>query len=613
MCKINLNNELKGIELSFTSKPETATIEAIKAQGFRWHRTKKVWYAKQTADRMTFAETLGTLEKIETATATRAPKAQPEKINLDGLDKLKKNCYGSDFAKVVRQELKNRGVKGVSVRCGRSGWTDSITVTITTTESDYRSIEEIKERVNLEHEFFEALNRGAYYDNEMHYISEIDGATPEELEKALYKWITQKYFKVSHLNTYHMSEKDYPIFTKQAFDRITAIYKISNAWNWDKSDLMSDYFDVGYYLDIDIKQPDNMSIRDTMTDEEKEALKAEREEEARQTELDRIRYEEERRQAQKEEEARKEQEKKNLEEIAQHTTVVDCDPEYITALVGGIGKESSLEELTGTINSISAHYTDAVITRKVYFDTKQAFDAFCDMFLYDFDFLSGKGGTAYNDVRLSDFDTLGKLTEEQRSTIKFYSNNCIAVYDHNGKMSLVIDPQGYNYARYVYTLTDKSEILNASEEIQRQEKESESKTPFYIPEAVENQVQALKVGELATVIYTDSWLSFADKFITGRIISVYSGKYAQYNGYWLELQTASNRPNISKVFIRDNKDILIYSGILSKYPEEITREKETRTATATSYFLKQGGELLKAIHTYYAGLGVLPILDTMPR
>lgn len=609
MCKFYLNNELNGIELSFNSKPEKATLEAVKAHGFKWHNVKKVWYAKQTADRLTFAETIGNLEKIETGTATRAPKAQPEKINLEGLENLKKTCYGSDFAKVLRQELKNRGIKGVTIRSNRAGYSDSYTVTITTTNDDYRSIEEVKERVNLNSEFLTAFDRGIFYNNSWHYYKELEAMTAGEKETAFYSWLTQTYYKVTSINHYHASRENYAMFTKQAFDRITAIIKIVNAYNYDNSDLMSDYFDVGFYLDVDIKQPESLLIRETMTEEERKALEAEREEEARQAEQDRIRFEEERKQAEKARKEREEAEKRNLEEIAQNTTVVDCDPEYITALVGGIGKEATLSELAETINGCRANCTDAVITRKVYFATKTAFNAFCAMFLYDFEFLSGKGGTASNDVRLKDFETLSKLTEEQRQTIKFFCNDCVAVFDHNNELRLIIDPQGYNYARYTYTPTEESEILEAKTELEKQENESKEKAPFYVPNSVDNQIQALQVGDPVTVIYTDSWLMFAT-VKCGTITAINKGKCAQYTGYWVTLQ---NGKKTDDVFIRDNKEFFVYRGILPKYPESITHENEKTTATARSYFLLQGESLLKAIYNYYMGLGITPTLDTMPR
>jgi len=63
MCKISINQELNGIELSFDSKPCADVLEAVKGQGFKWHRVKKIWYAKQTAERLTFAQTLGQVQE----------------------------------------------------------------------------------------------------------------------------------------------------------------------------------------------------------------------------------------------------------------------------------------------------------------------------------------------------------------------------------------------------------------------------------------------------------------------------------------------------------------------------------------------------------------------
>lgn len=49
---ITKNTALNGIEVSFPSKPAASIIEALKAQGFRWHRKKALWYAKSTPERL---------------------------------------------------------------------------------------------------------------------------------------------------------------------------------------------------------------------------------------------------------------------------------------------------------------------------------------------------------------------------------------------------------------------------------------------------------------------------------------------------------------------------------------------------------------------------------
>lgn len=58
VTKVNYNAELHGIEIQFADKPDAETREKLKAAGFRWHKAKKVWYAKETQERKEFAESL---------------------------------------------------------------------------------------------------------------------------------------------------------------------------------------------------------------------------------------------------------------------------------------------------------------------------------------------------------------------------------------------------------------------------------------------------------------------------------------------------------------------------------------------------------------------------
>ena len=58
MCTIAINEALNGIELIFAAKPAEEIREKMKAAGFSWHRQKKLWYAKNTAERMALAREL---------------------------------------------------------------------------------------------------------------------------------------------------------------------------------------------------------------------------------------------------------------------------------------------------------------------------------------------------------------------------------------------------------------------------------------------------------------------------------------------------------------------------------------------------------------------------
>lgn len=78
MCTISINNQLNGIELTFAGKPAEAIREAMKDAGFRWHRQKKLWYAKINDERMALAQKLsGGPVPTETAPVPAAAASEP--------------------------------------------------------------------------------------------------------------------------------------------------------------------------------------------------------------------------------------------------------------------------------------------------------------------------------------------------------------------------------------------------------------------------------------------------------------------------------------------------------------------------------------------------------
>lgn len=55
---IHINEEKNGIELKFDSKPSQEVINELKEMNFRWHNQKKMWFARQTSERLEFANRL---------------------------------------------------------------------------------------------------------------------------------------------------------------------------------------------------------------------------------------------------------------------------------------------------------------------------------------------------------------------------------------------------------------------------------------------------------------------------------------------------------------------------------------------------------------------------
>lgn len=63
--RYELNREHDGIEVYFEQCPESSVRDKLKENGFRWHGTKKCWYAKQNAERLALIHSMIDLENVK--------------------------------------------------------------------------------------------------------------------------------------------------------------------------------------------------------------------------------------------------------------------------------------------------------------------------------------------------------------------------------------------------------------------------------------------------------------------------------------------------------------------------------------------------------------------
>ena len=87
MTTLTLNQELNGIEVKFDAKPLQATLDGLKKLGFRWHNKKKIWYAKNTPERLEMAQAIADGEEYAEQIRKEEPKEKKQKAE-------KKNVFG---------------------------------------------------------------------------------------------------------------------------------------------------------------------------------------------------------------------------------------------------------------------------------------------------------------------------------------------------------------------------------------------------------------------------------------------------------------------------------------------------------------------------------------
>ena len=79
---ITENKALHGIEVSFDCKPNEDVLNMLKGNGFRWHRQKKVWYAKKTEERFNLLKGIDNGETVSCETTVSKPVQKENKYGV---------------------------------------------------------------------------------------------------------------------------------------------------------------------------------------------------------------------------------------------------------------------------------------------------------------------------------------------------------------------------------------------------------------------------------------------------------------------------------------------------------------------------------------------------
>ncbi len=101
MCTITKNEQFDSYEIAFNGKPDELTRNLLKANGYRWHGVKRVWYGyKDIAEQLNGAEAVNdptATEQTEPAKAKRQADKERQKELIEKYAQL----YGGDDKKSV--------------------------------------------------------------------------------------------------------------------------------------------------------------------------------------------------------------------------------------------------------------------------------------------------------------------------------------------------------------------------------------------------------------------------------------------------------------------------------------------------------------------------------
>lgn len=406
---ISRNEEKNGIEIRFSGIPAAEVRDELKAHGFRWSRFGGCWYHHFTEEAKAFAESLQDEKSGESAEAPKLTERSGPAVPLPSLwERCKIDAlplYGTE------NELK----KEATANAAKNG-----------TGYDREAAKII--RAHLKKRFpeckFSVTSGGAgYLDNCDIYLC----AAPYDMSSDIISSI-RKYCDALH----------------DAFDA-------------DDGDFYADYgAHHDLYGGVSIKYnferlPDTPESKAEAERFAEAKANFEKEEQARQmAEMEEL--QKRREEAEKERAERERKEAEDIAEIEQAAEIEEYSNEDSYFCRGyefrKLGTMAALEEYK---REYGAPLVLCKIIRCVTLPAAQLLK-FREMLFSDFSFLAGQGGSGTDDPRISSIEEWNKLSPDEQEKIEWYAI-CTAIRcKESGDIAFLINPEGHNYARYVYII-----------------------------------------------------------------------------------------------------------------------------------------------------------------
>lgn len=415
--KYLLNNELNGVEIYFNGKPIKEILSNLKTEGFRWNGKKLCWYAKQSPNTIATAESMANGQEATTEEPQATPKATNTKV-ISLADRLNfiqgttdKSQYhfhtvGSNYAGLSTKET------AVEVRKHLKKQFPEVKFSVTST---FRNI-----RI--------------------------------EVKSSPYNYKTLEY-------NHELTRQDYINFEAEHNKEINGILEycklLLNSYNYDDSDIMTDYFNTHFYdsvsIDYDYIQTDQTEgIKQDIEEYRNHLLELEEAEEiAKEKEYQE--YLKEQEEKEKQYQARKLEREKEIEYINSNVEVKEIEEQEQYFVIGSqfahLNKNSTLEQYIEEVEKGDYSLQDVKITREIHFQDSKALEYYKNNLMTDFDFLTGTGGSYTDDNRVQTMTDYDNMTEEERNTVKW--TTCTAGIFLDGELQFVVDTSGHSYARYV--------------------------------------------------------------------------------------------------------------------------------------------------------------------
>ncbi|AKO91936.1 hypothetical protein BEH_07375 [Priestia filamentosa] len=398
----NLNEELNGIELFFSAKPQKEVLSNLKENGFRWSNFKKCWYTKQSEKAFQVVNSLVSGEVKE----TKEEKNKQNKLHT----------------------RKNKQVKTLSL-WEAAQWNG---MEVNTDQEAKVIAKEIRAHIKKRFPQCKFSVTVPYYGK----INFTIKSSP--FEKGSVYLNAVKEYCVNLLNAYRHC--------------------------YSPSDPYTDYagsYNFYGYVEIDWEYTQTAATEEVEKDMKEFDVKfveaEEAAEEKRKQEFQA--YMEQREAEQREYEKQQAEEKKQVETIYNNVEVKELDETNQYFITGSefanLNKNETLDQYKEEVQNGDYSLENVKVTKEVHFSSQEALVNFSNMLLNDFDFLANTGGSFTEDNRINSMTDFYNMDELEKQTVQWNLYG-VAIY-LDGQLQFIVDAQGHSYARYV-GLTDNAKV-----------------------------------------------------------------------------------------------------------------------------------------------------------
>lgn len=241
---ITYNAKFNSHEVYFDGKPSEAVRAALKELKFRWHSVKRCWYGYSSEEIIAAAITGTTTEE------------EPASVIGEGYlgggaiygSKSNRYLHGTDLSAAIRADIKNAGIKGVTVKVKTYAGGQSITATVTLTPDDLIPFDQYLENYRISGSTaWIHFGDGEYIHAEKYWASDTEEQERIRRAAAAYEYSNA----TTKENAYHNTHGNH--LTPEAKAKVSRVDALIAAYRYDCSNGMVDYFDTNFYYDIYLK------------------------------------------------------------------------------------------------------------------------------------------------------------------------------------------------------------------------------------------------------------------------------------------------------------------------------------------------------------------------